>query len=155
MGSLAGFGAALRVLRKGSDGTGTLQSLSDRTSIPIANLSKYELEKQWPSREVLERILEGVGVTFIDLAVEADRQARLSRGEEPGLPPPAPSGEFTEERIRAIVRQEFRAGLSSIAGLASDDISRVAQFIRDAGREPDLESVALLQSILDKRGSGE
>lgn len=153
MGELAKVGAALRSIR----GDRTLEDVAAKARVTISNLSKYELEKKWPSREVLERILSSLGVTFIQLAVETSRQTDIASGKIPGLPAPDPNAsDFTEERIRAIVRQEFRAGLSSIAGLPSSDISRVAQFIRDAGREPDLESVALLQSILDRReGSGE
>jgi len=152
MGALSGFGAALRSLR----GTRTLEEVALPASVTVSNLSKYELERSWPSRDVLERVLDGLGVSFIDLAVETDRQARIARGEEPALPQVSPTADQDfEDRVRQIVRQEFRSGLSEIAGLQSADIQRLADFVRRSGREPDLDSVALLASILDpKRGTG-
>lgn len=155
MGRLDGFGAALRSLRKGPEGGGTLTDLAQRTGVDASELSKFELERQWPSRGVLERILDGLGITLLDLAVEVERQQRIARGEAPGLPVPIPgSQEAFEARVREISSEVFASGLKRLVELPSDSLAAFIDAARASGVEPDLQSLAVLDAFLGRLGRG-
>jgi transcriptional regulator with XRE-family HTH domain len=86
MTELDDFGPALRSLRTGRQSRPklTLEELEARSGIDSGNLSRYETNGAWPSRDVLSRILQALGVTFVEFAVEVERLEReRPRGEAP------------------------------------------------------------------------
>lgn len=144
MGALTKFGPALRALRGGR----SLETVAKAAGVTISNLSKYELEQKWPSREVLERVLEGLGgLSLLDLAAEVDRQQRLARGELPETPPPPPP-DF-EERMRQVAIEVFTSGLTSLLGLPSADLDVFAASVRAEGMEPGSGGAAVIQAVLE------
>jgi transcriptional regulator with XRE-family HTH domain len=68
---LEGFERALRALREKRKLT--LEELASATGIDASNLSKYETGRQWPSRDVLQRMLTGLRASLLDLATEMEQ----------------------------------------------------------------------------------
>jgi transcriptional regulator with XRE-family HTH domain len=144
---LAGFGAALRHLRERRREL-TLEAFAAEAGLDASDVSKWERDARWPSRASLERLLEGLGVSLLDLAVEVDRQQRKAAGEPLPFPPRDLSEEEFEQRVRQIIREEFRAGIGEVLAEPSSELQKTSNALRIAGFRSDLEAVAALRSLL-------
>lgn len=91
MAAFEGLGKALRWLRARQDRR--QYQVAEAAGVTKAMLSAYETEKQKPSLETLEKILEGLGVSLGDL----QQALRIVKGEADALdPPPRPGTELAQ-----------------------------------------------------------